>query len=96
MVKNKDESLSKRLIEHQLKMIGKTYEEAQQTEGWFHEWTFTKEQYDEFYDYAIPLIMKVLRVGKKKADYEFRWFDLAYGLRIKTENNDNLQSVEPQ
>ena len=95
MVKNKDESLSKRLIKHQLKMIGKTYEEAEQTEGWFHEWTFTKEQYDEFYDYAIPLIMKELKIGKKKADYEFRWFDLAYGLRIKIEDDENLQSAKP-
>jgi hypothetical protein len=91
----KKENLSKHLIEYQLAMIGKTYKEAEQTKEWFHKWTLTKEQYDEFYNYAIPLIMKELKIGKKKADYEFRWFDLAYGLRIKTEDNEDLQSVEP-
>jgi hypothetical protein len=41
----------------------------------------TPEQRDKFRGYAIPLIKKVFRMNKKKAEQTFAWFDLCYGLK---------------
>lgn len=77
------DNITKHLIEYQLKIIGKTYEEAMITENWFSKWTITKTQYDEFKKYAIPLLKKVFKFNKTKALKTFDWFDLYYGLKVK-------------
>ena len=71
------------LIEYQLNMIGKTIEEAQQLEDWYHQWTMTSKQHELFKSYAIPLLRKIFKFNKGKAEETFQWFDLGYGLRIK-------------
>jgi hypothetical protein len=43
----------------------------------------TQEQHEEFKRYAIPLLKKIFKFNKTKADATFNWFNLAYGLRIK-------------
>ena len=40
------------------------------------------EQHAEFKAYAIPLLKKVFKFNKAKAEQTFSWFDLSYGLRI--------------
>ena len=77
------ENITKHLIEYQLKMIDKTYEEALNTENWFTEWSLTEEQHKKFEKYAIPLLKKVFKYNKAKAEKTFDWFDLQYGLKIQ-------------
>jgi hypothetical protein len=79
------------LVEYQLEMIGKTIAEAYKTEQWYSKWTMTEAQQEDLRAYAIPLIKKVFRCNKKRAESIFGWFLLQFGLRIdnsKTNNND--------
>jgi hypothetical protein len=43
----------------------------------------TEEQADEFRRYAIPLIKKVFKCNRRKAEATFGWFWLEFGLRVK-------------
>ena len=43
----------------------------------------TQEQHDKFKAYAIPLMKKVFKINKGRAEANFQWFDLQFGLRIK-------------
>lgn len=85
------------LVDYQLGMVGKTTAEAIKTPEWYSKWTMTDAQQDEFRAYAIPLIKKVFKCNKKRAESIFGWFNLQFGLRIdnnpKTNNND-LQDLE--
>jgi beta-xylosidase len=76
-------NISDHLIRHQLEMIGKTFEEAQKDDMWFFNWTMTQEQADQFRGYAIPLIKKVFKCNRQKAEATFSWFFLEFGLRVK-------------
>ena len=76
------QNITDHLIEYQLKMIGKTIDEVTTDEKWFSNNTMTPEQHEEFKAYAIPLLKKVFKFNKAKAEQTFSWFDLSYGLRI--------------
>jgi hypothetical protein len=76
-------NINDHLIEYQLNMVGKTIEDAKQDEMWFHNFTMTSQQHEMFKCYAIPLLRKVFKFNKGKAEETFQWFDLGYGLRIK-------------
>lgn len=71
------------LVEYQLNMVGKTMADALKDDMWFFNWTMTTDQYQEFKAYAIPLLKKVFKFNKKKAEETFGWFNLQFGLRIK-------------
>ena len=77
-------NITDHLIEYQLKMIGKTVEDVKSDEKWYYNNTFTQEQHDEFKAYAIPLLKKIFKFNKAKAESTFSWFDLQFGLRIKS------------
>ena len=70
------------LVDYQLTMVGKTMAEAYKNENWYHEWTMTDEQHEQLQTYAIPLIKKIFKCNKRKAESIFGWFDLQFGLRI--------------
>ena len=76
-------NITDHLIEYQLKMIGKTVEDVKSDEKWYYNNTFTQEQHDEFKAYAIPLLKKIFKFNKGRAESTFGWFDLQFGLRIK-------------
>lgn len=76
-------NIAEHLIRYQLEMVGKTWEEAQKDDMWFFNWTMTEEQYQKFRNYAIPLIKKIFKCNRKKAEATFSWFDLEFGLRVK-------------
>jgi hypothetical protein len=85
------------LVEYQLEMVGKTIAEAYKTDKWYSVWTMTDEQQDQLRDYAIPLIKKIFKCNKKRAEGIFGWFLLQFGLRIdntKTNNDADLQDLE--
>ena len=76
-------NVSEHLIEYQLNMIGKTIEDAKNEDEWYNKWTMTSKQYELFKAYAIPLLKKVFKFTKTKAESSFSWFNLAHGLKIK-------------
>lgn len=76
-------NIAEHLIRYQLEMIGKTWEEAQTDDMWFFNWTMTQQQLDQFRAYAIPLIKKVFKCNKRRAEATFSWFLLEFGLRLK-------------
>jgi hypothetical protein len=76
-------NIADHLIRHQLEMVGRTWEEAQKDDMWFFNWTMTKEQAHQFRGYALPLIKKVFKCNKRRAEGIFSWFFLEFGLRVK-------------
>jgi hypothetical protein len=77
------ENINRHLVEYQLAMVGKTIEDTLSDDKWYFNWTMTKEQHEVFKKYAIPLLKKVFKFNKSKAEQTFNWFNLGYGLRIK-------------
>lgn len=91
------ETIADHLVDYQLNMVGRTIAEAIKTEKWYSEWTMTEEQHEQFRAYALPLIKKIFKCNKKRAEGIFGWFNLQFGLRIdnfKTNNDENLQDLE--
>lgn len=76
-------NITEHLIEYQLNMIGKTLDDAKVDDMWWSTFTMTQKQFEVFKSYAIPLLRKVFKFNKKKAEDTFEWFNLQYGLRIK-------------
>ena len=83
MAKINRETIAEHLIDYQLSMIDKSMQEAYMTKEWYSKWTMTTEQHEVFKAYALPLIKKVFKCNKSKAENTFDWFDLQFGLRIK-------------
>jgi hypothetical protein len=79
---NRD-NITRHLVEYQLGMVGKTMLDTLDDDKWYFNITMTQEQHEEFKRYAIPLLKKIFKFNKTKADATFNWFNLAYGLRIK-------------
>lgn len=79
---NRD-NITRHLVEYQLGMVGKTMLDTLDDDKWYFNITMTQEQHNEFKRYAIPLLKKIFKFNKTKADATFDWFNLAYGLRIK-------------
>jgi hypothetical protein len=76
------ENISEHLVKYQLEMVGKTWEDAQTDQWWFSNITMTQDQFDEFMKYALPLVKKVFRCNKARAQRTMDWFNLQFGLRI--------------
>lgn len=79
-------NISEHLVEYQLNMVGKTMLDVEGDEKWYINNTMTQEQHEEFKAYAIPLLKKIFKFNKSRAEKTFGWFDLQFGLRIKTES----------
>lgn len=71
------------LLEYQLNLIGKTMSDALKDDMWFFNWTITQEEHDKFKAYAIPILKKVFKCRKSRAEETFAWFNMQFGLRIK-------------
>jgi len=77
-------NISEHLVEYQLNMIGKTMKDVEGDEKWYINNTMTEEQHEEFKRYAIPLLKKIFKFNKARAEQTFDWFNLQFGLRIKS------------
>ena len=86
------ENVADHLVEYELAMIGKSMQEALMTPEWYSKWTMTTEQHNQFKEYAIPLLKKVFKCNKGRAEDVFNWFDLGFGLRI----DDDAIPEEPE
>lgn len=56
-------------------------------DNWYHQWTMTESQRDEWMKWGVDFLKKKHRMFKKLADREMAFFDLMYGL--KTIENEN-------
>jgi hypothetical protein len=83
MAKINRENIGEHLVDYQLEMVGKSIQEAHMTKEWYSKWTMTEEQHEAFKAYALPLIKKVFKCRKERAESTFQWWDLQFGLRIK-------------
>jgi hypothetical protein len=83
MAKINRENIAEHLVDYQLEMVGKSMQEAHMTKEWYSKWTMTTEQHEAFKAYALPLLKKVFKCNKSRAESTFNWFDLKFGLRIK-------------
>ena len=76
-------NITRHLIEYQLDMVGKRLVDTLDDDLWYFNWTMTQEQHEEFKRYAIPLLKKIFKFNKGRAESTFGWFDMQFGLRIK-------------
>jgi hypothetical protein len=76
-------NITRHLIEYQLDMVGKRLVDTLDDDMWYFNWTMNQEQHEEFKRYAIPLIKKIFKCNKARAESTFGWFDMQFGLRIK-------------
>ena len=82
MAKITRENLGDHLVRYQLEMVGKTWEDALADQWWFSNITMTQQQFDEFMKYSLPLVKKIHRCNKARAQRIMDWFNLQFGLRI--------------
>ena len=73
-------NISDHLIEYQLNLIG--IEKLSHVKD-YNKLTITEKQHNLFRSYAIPLLKKIFKFNKAKAENTFDWFLLQYGLIIK-------------
>lgn len=76
-------NITEHLIEYQLSLVGKTIKDVEEDDQWYYNNTLTQEEHDAFKAYAIPLLKKIFKFNKGKAESTFSWFDMQFGLRIK-------------
>ena len=77
------ETIQSHLLSYQLHLVKKTQLDIMSDDKWRFNWTITWEQYNQFRGYAIPLLKKIFRYNKTKAENTFDWFYQNFGLRIK-------------
>lgn len=93
---------SRSIVEHLInKMfeyahIPQTYDDIKdRKDEWYKEFTMTQEESDAFKDYAIRYLRRELKTGYYKADTEYQWFDLMWGLRISDKKaTANFEDLE--
>jgi hypothetical protein len=76
--------------------IPQTYDDIKdRKDEWYKEFTMTQEESDAFKDYAIRYLRRELKTGYYKADTEYQWFDLMWGLRISDKKlTTNFEDLE--
>lgn len=77
-----------------LKELGLNKEQDDPSENWYVKYTKTTTQAEEFREWAIERIAEVLDVSKAKADYEFSWWDLSFGLKEVADEKTFLDEEE--
>lgn len=75
-------NIADHLLEYQFNLIGKTVSDAVKDETWIVAWSLTPEQYEQFKSYAVPLLKKVFKFNKAKAEQTFQWFNVQFGLQV--------------
>ena len=76
------QNISEHLLEYQLGLIGKSVKDAIGVGDWRNQWAFHPDTAEQFRRYSIPLIKKVFKCNKTKAESTFNWFLLNFGLKV--------------
>jgi hypothetical protein len=77
------EKLINEMINKELSFVGKTIDDVKNDPDWFTNNTMNDNQYQEWKNYCINIMRKQFKMTKKRAEAEFAWFDLSYGLKVK-------------
>jgi hypothetical protein len=59
------------------------------TDNWYQQYLMTEQQNQEWREWGKAFIKKQLRTNEKSAASEMAWFDLNYGLKIKTDGDND-------
>ena len=55
-------------------------------DNWFHQWTMTTEQNDQWKLWGKKYLIKNLRMNAKRAEREMMWASLQWGLKFSDYN----------
>jgi len=76
-------TIGEHLFDRELKIIGKTRIDVIDDDKWFYNFTMKRDEYSNFRDYSIKLMMKTFRCNKNKASETFNWYWLQFGVKLK-------------
>jgi len=77
------------IINEMFKIAGHsvTYDDIKdRKDDWFHQWTMTEAQYDEWKLWGKKYLRKNLRLYAKQAEKEMNWVGLMWGLKFSEYN----------
>ena len=75
--------------------IPQTYDDIKdRKDDWYKEFTMTQLESDAFKDYAIRYLKRELKSSYYKADTEYQWFDLMWGLKISDKKSTSFEDLE--
>lgn len=81
MTKPTRSNISELMFEYQLSLIGKTVQDALNNRNWKNEWSIPKEEIERFRLHWIPIIKKVFKCNKSKAQKTIDFFMCNFGLK---------------
>lgn len=84
----KRENIGSHLFKIQLALLNKTMMNVVDDDKW-RQWEMPMSLYNEFKAYSIPLIKKVFKCRKSKAEKIFEWFFLEFGVKLTNHKNGN-------
>ena len=76
------DNILEHLMEKHLNLIEMTTLDALFEKNWRENWKISKNQYEEFKKYSVPLIKKIFKCNKKKAINTFDWFMNNFGMKV--------------
>ena len=82
------------LINEMFKIAGHdvTYDDIKdRKDDWFHQWTMTEAQYDEWKRWGKKYLQKNLKLYAKQAEKEMSWVGLMWGLKF-AKNETTIQA----
>lgn len=99
--REKVKKLAYDLINKQLEIVGvgRTFEEFTEEGGryrdlyYYQKYEISFEQHQQWLDWAVPYVMKVLRCKKSWAMKEVQMIDLSHGLKFKASDIDKFCSL---
>lgn len=91
--REKQRELFLELINYQLEPHGVTYNDVYNNPTWYMDYHTTPEKEEEFNNYCVERIRKVLKVNKKQAELEASWFILQWGLTTKVQDQPDTEPI---
>jgi hypothetical protein len=75
--------------------VPQTYDDIKdRKDEWYKEYTMTQAQSNAFKDYAVRYLKRELKSSYYKADTEYQWFDLMWGLKISDKKSTSFEDLE--
>ena len=98
MNRERDLKILKHLINKMFEYAGvpQTFDDIKdRKDDWFREFTMTEVESELFKNYAITYLKRELKTTYYRANTEYQWFDLSYGLKISDKKpSTNFEDLE--
>jgi aminoglycoside/choline kinase family phosphotransferase len=82
-MKDKKDEIATQILNKQLSYFNKTIDDVKNVENWYETEEFTQEQFEEWKNFSINLIVKKLKCNKDYAKKQFSWINLMWGFKVK-------------